>query len=290
MAITGRGDFPFSSVWPTREGLTTEQRWGNTDQALKSSLNDWFFNTPSATVSSGNLNLFIHGKESLTDNLNLFISVKDNKNQSLDLFTKGFDFESNSLTLFISDVNVSSNSINLFINGPVFVSNNCNLFIYGFDNKTNDCDLIITGHDTNSGSIDLFVNGPARSTNDLDLFIKGYAVTLTNKIVSEEYEYSLGVSIIADFETGKNVTIELWQDGVLQVILSNICNEIGDTGKYSWSLSNISVINKNQARYFWRMTDDSFNIVEGTFILRSTEGLDGNMPSLNNKDDYILRI
>jgi len=193
---------------------------------------------------------------------------------------------------------------NLFIHGGLSVNDNLDLFIPGKDNKTQGLDLFISGPIQTVDNINLFVNGSelvsatanlfidglGYLTNNLDLFIKGYTPVSTNEIISEEYEYSLGISIIGDFETGRSVTIELWQNIVPQIILSNICNEIGDTGKYSWSLSNIPVINKNRVRYFWRMTDDSSNIVEGTFILRPTEGFDGNMPSLNNKDSYILGI
>jgi hypothetical protein len=126
----------------------------------------------------------------------------------------------------------------------------------------------------------------------LDLFTKGYISTETDTIKLVRLEYSLEepVSIIGSFDTGKSVTIELWSHGILQTIISNICNEIGNTGKYSWSISNIPVINKNKKMYRFRMTDNLFNIVEGDFILNSIEGRDRNMPSLNNKDSYIIKI
>lgn len=166
-----------------------------------------------------------------------FINGKDNKNQELDLFVHGLTIENNNIDLFISGPIITINNIDLFISSLDVFSNNLEFFIHGFDSLTNN--------------LTLFIN------------------TQTPIIVSEEYEYSTEVSIIGDFETGKNVTIELWKNGILQVITSNICNEIGNTGKYAWSLSNITSINKKQVRYFWRMTDNLLDVVEGTFILKS---------------------
>lgn len=184
-----------------------------------------------------------------------FINGKDNKNQELDLFVHGLTIENNNIDLFISGPIITINNIDLFISSLDVFSNNLEFFIHGFDSLTNN--------------LTLFINTQTPINESIDLFIKGYITTLTNEIVSEEYEYSTEVSIIGDFETGKNVTIELWKNGILQVITSNICNEIGNTGKYAWSLSNITSINKKQVRYFWRMTDNLLDVVEGTFILKS---------------------
>jgi len=107
-----------------------------------------------------------------------------------------------------------------------------------------------------------------------------------------EYDYSLvePVSIIGDFDTGDTVTIELWVDGVLQTITSNVCGEVDTTGKYTWLTSNIPVLSKSKVQYHWRMTDNIGNTVEGDFVLKNIEGEDGNMPRLTDKDSYILKI
>jgi len=217
-----------------------------------------------ASVASGSLNLFVHGLDIKTNNI--------------DLFTHGFARQNNSIDLFISGPIQIANDVDLFISGLNVISNTIEFFMHGFDNLTNN--------------LDLFISTQTPISEFIDLFIKGYTTTLTNEIISEEYEYSLEqpISLIADFTSGINVTIELWKDGILQVIISNICNEIDNTGKYIWSLSNISTINKRQARYFWRMTDSLSNIIEGSFILKSIEGQDGKMPSLNNKNDYIISV
>jgi hypothetical protein len=107
-----------------------------------------------------------------------------------------------------------------------------------------------------------------------------------------EYEFSLDepISIIGDFTTGETVNIELWRDGILQTITSSGCNEIDETGKFAWSTVNIPVLDASRVQYHYRFTDSSSNSVEGDFVLKSIEGEDGGMPSLNNKDSYIRVI
>lgn len=105
-----------------------------------------------------------------------------------------------------------------------------------------------------------------------------------------EYEFSLiePISIIGDFTTGETVNIELWKDGVAQNISPSGCSEINATGKFAWSTGNIAVLTASRVQYHWRMsTSGMATIQEGDFILKSIEGDDGMMPSLNNKDSYI---
>lgn len=104
-----------------------------------------------------------------------------------------------------------------------------------------------------------------------------------------EYDFSPdeAISIIGEFDTGRTVTIELWVDGVLQTITSNEADEINATGRYAWSTINIPFLPASRVQYHWRMTDDLSNTVEGDFVLRSIEGKDGIMPSLNNLSAFI---
>jgi len=105
-----------------------------------------------------------------------------------------------------------------------------------------------------------------------------------------EYDYSLSdpVSVYGNFDSGQTVTIELWRDGVLQTVTSNICDELDGTGKFEWLLSNIPVLSESKVQMHWRMTDLLGDTVEGDFILKSVEGEDGNFP--RNKADYIRVI
>jgi len=104
-----------------------------------------------------------------------------------------------------------------------------------------------------------------------------------------EYDYSLEdpISVIGDFATGETVNIELWVDGVAQVVNPSGCDEINGTGKYSWSTGGIGTLIASRVQYHWRMTDSGSNAVEGDFVLRSVEGDDGQMPSLRDKASYI---
>lgn len=198
MPITGRGDFPFSSVWPTIEGLILEQRWGNTDQALKKALDNWFFSTPAFnknidlfvhghTTETDNLNLFIHGHEPLTTNLNLFIYGKDTITDNLDLFIHGFAQQTNninltitghesfnqSLDLFIPSKDTINDNLTLFISTIDLVGTGLDLFIYGFDIFSDNLDLFVAGNDFLTTSLDLFIQGKDSFDNNLDLFIAG---------------------------------------------------------------------------------------------------------------------
>ncbi len=105
-----------------------------------------------------------------------------------------------------------------------------------------------------------------------------------------EYNYSSDepISIIGDFDTGITVTIELWVDGVLQTIISNICNEVDATGKYTWSTANIPVLREGNVQYHWRMSSNLGDTVEGDFLLKNAENTDGGHP--RDRGSYILKI
>lgn len=105
-----------------------------------------------------------------------------------------------------------------------------------------------------------------------------------------EYIYfpDISASIVGSFQTGQTVTIEVWSDGQAVSITSGSCSEVGTTGIYSWSLSNIASISEGRVQYHWRMSDGLGNTVEGDFILRSYESQDGGMPSLSSMSEYIV--
>lgn len=107
-----------------------------------------------------------------------------------------------------------------------------------------------------------------------------------------EYEFNPDAppSVVGQLTTGRTVTIEVWQNGQSVSITSNVCNEIGSTGKYSWSTGNILTVAGTRNQYQFRMTDDMGDTDDGEFILATHEGDDGQMPSLNNKTSYIKKI
>lgn len=130
--------------------------------------------------------------------------------------------------------------------------------------------------------------------DNLDLFLLGITPSgtqgqdaLTLSIPEYLYFPEESQSIVGSFDTGKNVIIELWRDGNSISLLSPICNEIGNTGRYSWSISNLSNVPAGITQYHYRMTDEDQNSEQGDFILVTLEGKDGAMPSLKNKTSYI---
>ena len=103
----------------------------------------------------------------------------------------------------------------------------------------------------------------------------------------EEYTYDPNDpdAIVSELTTGKVVTIEVWEDGISVSLVSNVCHEVGDTGFYSWSTTNLPLPTKNRTQYQFAATDEDDNSVVGDFILVTIEGGDGNMPQ--SLSDYI---
>lgn len=96
-------------------------------------------------------------------------------------------------------------------------------------------------------------------------------------------------SIVDELPTGGTVNIQLWIGAVDVTPVSSGCSEINGTGRYSWSIGNISVLLASRVQYHYLMTD-GVNQAQGDFVLFSREARDGLMPSLNDTDSYILKI
>lgn len=95
-------------------------------------------------------------------------------------------------------------------------------------------------------------------------------------------------AIMGELVVDQTVYIQLWEDGVLVSIASSGCSEIDNTGRYTWSTSNIPVLTASRQQFHWQMSD-GVNTDDGDFVLISNENYDGGMPSLNNKDLYIVQ-
>jgi hypothetical protein len=95
-------------------------------------------------------------------------------------------------------------------------------------------------------------------------------------------------AIVGELVTGQTVNIELWEDGASVSIASSGCNEINNTGRYSWSTSGISTLTSSRQQFHWRMSDGT-NTDEGDFVLISHENRDGGMPSLSVLSSYIIQ-
>jgi hypothetical protein len=95
-------------------------------------------------------------------------------------------------------------------------------------------------------------------------------------------------AIVGELVTGGTVNIALWEDGALVSIASSGCDEIGNTGWFSWSTSGIPTLTSSRQQFHWQMSDGS-NTAEGDFVLISHENRDGGMPSLLNPSSYIVQ-
>jgi hypothetical protein len=141
--INGRGDFPFSSVWPTRIGLTPEQFRGNSDQDLQTALEQWFFQLGVP----------------INDSIGLRISTIDFWYSPLDLFIPGYDTKSNEVPLFIFNSETITTSGDLFINGYDFVSGTIGLVALNLIPATGQLNLVIHAPLPSSGTFPLFITG-----------------------------------------------------------------------------------------------------------------------------------
>ena len=109
-----------------------------------------------------------------------------------------------------------------------------------------------------------------------------------SSILELEYSQNNPPSIVGELDSGGTVTIEIWRDGDVVSITSNVCTELGSTGQYSWSIVNIPTVPFPQTQYHYRMTHNISGTVNGDFILKTHEGQAGVMPSLTNKSSYII--
>ena len=108
-------------------------------------------------------------------------------------------------------------------------------------------------------------------------------------IVEHDFFPDSPPSVVGELISGQTAYIELWEDGSPVTIETSGCNEIGSTGRYSWSTGSIPVLTASRQQFHWRMSGGG-DTDEGDIVLVSREGRDGLMPSLDDKDSYIKRI
>jgi len=112
---------------------------------------------------------------------------------------------------------------------------------------------------------------------------------MSSTIIEFDFSPDSPPAIVGRLATNKTVTIELWENGAIVTHTSNVCTEIGETGKYTWSTGNIAVLTASRQQFHWRMSDGT-NTDEGDFVLISRENRDSGMPSLTDKSSYISQV
>lgn len=96
-------------------------------------------------------------------------------------------------------------------------------------------------------------------------------------------------TIVGDLDqSGLTVYIQVFKNGVQVPITSSGTVEIGNTGSYAWSTSNLPVIADVREQYYYRFTSGALED-EGQFILKSAESRDI-MPSLNDGSSFLKTI
>lgn len=95
-------------------------------------------------------------------------------------------------------------------------------------------------------------------------------------------------AIVGELVTGQSVNIELWEDGTSVSLSASGCDEINNTGWYSWSTSGIPTLTASRQQFHWRMSGGA-GTDEGDFVLIAHENRDGGMPSLLNPSSYIVQ-
>ncbi len=106
-----------------------------------------------------------------------------------------------------------------------------------------------------------------------------------------EYQYypDAPPSLIGKLTTGLNVVIELWK-GSERVNLpptASGCSEIGNTGKYAWSLGQLPPVEKSREQYSFRMTDNGSDFDEGDFIMVTSADV-VRLPSLTDMSSFLI--
>ena len=106
-----------------------------------------------------------------------------------------------------------------------------------------------------------------------------------------EYQYypDAPPSLVGLLSTGLTVNIELWKGSERINVDPNHsgCAEIGDTGRYVWSLAYLPKLAKSREQYHFRMTDGAVSD-EGDFIMVNPHGLVG-MPEPSEESSYLIR-
>ena len=91
-------------------------------------------------------------------------------------------------------------------------------------------------------------------------------------VVDHEWSVDNPVAIVGTLDTGLTITIELWEEGVDVVITSDVCVEIEDTGRYTWSTLNLGFLTASRVQYQWRMSDGGANVNEVDIVFHAPAG------------------
>jgi len=220
-------------------------------------------------------NLFIHGNESLNDQINLVLPYPS----------------------FITD------TLNAFLKVPEFIDNSIVSFMNGHIVSTSGVDLFTIGNSLLTDELTLFLMVPETINNDANLFIKGTVSGLpVSELGDDDFGFNLDIvfarsdyspQIIGRFITDPNtVSIQIYNiiSGVntLVSLISDECYQIGDTGRWAWSTSNLPSLQETVNQFIFVMTGDNLETFKGKFIIKNSVNINsGKIPRDNS---HIRRV
>ncbi len=184
---------------------------------------------------------------------------------TLDKFTEGEVFSLYSLAL-------SGSTMNQFVASatpPSTINNNFDMYILNI------------GEFAASG--DLYVAGPLQMTGFFDLFIVGTGVVPEEVVtLGRPIDWLLKTSdhnpqIIGTFATTvSGVNISVWDvtngANTAMSIPNSGCYQIGNTGRWGWSTTNLPSTQGHARHYFYQMTSNLSTTFDGQFLLDLPEG------------------
>jgi len=211
-------------------------------------------------VMSTSGNLFIGGRDQITDSEDLFVWGKSPANDSINLILTYPSFHIIDLGIFLKVPEPSNDSINLFIKGPEPINSSVGLSIHGDEDFTDSLSLYISAQ-VSYRMISLFIKA-ASSEEDT------FGITLDQLIKKADYN----PQIIGRFTTNpSSVTIEVWEvtSGSILSLSSYDCYEIGDTDRWAWSSIHLPPLTKRVNQYVYRMTANTAETFDGDFIVKT---------------------
>jgi len=225
-----------------------------------------------------------------SDSIDLFVKAPEISTDNTDLFIKATDTVSSSADLRLYYPSFHLDDIAMFISGPVELSGSLPLYVDGVQVNAS-CDLFIDGSILHSGILDLVTDGDYIVYDSTNLFITGFEESTT---VARSFDWLLKTTdynpqIIGTLENSNTVNIQIWDvtdgENTLVSIASSGCYQIGNTGRWGWSTSNLPNFVGNPKHYYYIMTSDLETTFDGQFIFDVPENAKWIHP--DNRSSYI---
>jgi hypothetical protein len=208
-------------------------------------------------------------------------------------FTKFTDAELEKLFRLADENNLSMPNYSGLANVS---TDNIHLFIMSSSGITDDIDLFTSSFGMSVDDLDFYTYGVLGSINDnINLFISGVPASgvdgddiIDTLIRSSDFN----PNVIGLFSTAvSGVTIEVWDvvSGVNNPVslISDVCTEIGDTGRWFWSTSNFPPLINFFNQYVFKMTANNAETFVGEFILKSSTSRSVDHPGWHNKNKFV---